>query len=411
MDRRHFLTLFAGSTLALSGCQYWPDEGIWNPCPAEGLPPKLRDHALVQEAMEGIDANLLWDCHAHLIGVGNNNSGIWVNPDMQSIWNPIQKIQFAFYLNASCADVKDNIDQAFIERLNQLVTEMPLGIKAMLLAFDYHYDKKGNRVLSRSPFYTPNDYAQKIAKQFSARFEWIASVHPYRKDAIPVLEKTIQQGARAIKWLPAAMGIDPLSPQCDAFYEVLVKHNIPLLSHAGDEHAVDAGEYQVYGNPLRLRRALDHGVRVIVAHCATMGSNVDLDKGKHGTETENIKLFARLMNTPEYIKTLYGDISAITQVNRTQAAFDTIYKNTEWHDRLVYGSDYPLPGVMPIFSIDQFIARKALLPEQGKVLSAIRKFNPLFFDFLLKRMIKIDGVGLHSDVFHSKRFFEVQKEA
>jgi len=82
-----------------------------------------------------------------------------------------------------------------------------------------------------------------------------------------------------------------------------------------------------------------------------------------------------------------------------------IYTNEEWHDRLIYGSDYPLPGVMPIFSIDKFITRKALLPEQGKLLSAIRQFNPLLFDFLLKRMIKIEGVGLHSDVFHSKRFF------
>ena len=43
-----------------------------------------------------------------------------------------------------------------------------------------------------------------------------------------------------------------------------------------------AGNPRRIGNPLRLRRALDAGVRVVVAHCASMGQDRDLDAGANG---------------------------------------------------------------------------------------------------------------------------------
>ncbi len=68
-------------------------------------------------------------------------------------------------------------------------------------------------------------------------------------------------------------GIDPSSPRCDAFYEAMARLNISLLSHAGGEVALPSHVTQDVNNPLRLRWALDHGVRVIVAHCASLGSD------------------------------------------------------------------------------------------------------------------------------------------
>jgi mannonate dehydratase len=34
------------------------------------------------------------------------------------------------------------------------------------------------------------------------------------------------------------------------------------------------------GATLRLRRALDHGVRVVIAHCASLGEDQDEDRGR-----------------------------------------------------------------------------------------------------------------------------------
>ena len=44
-----------------------------------------------------------------------------------------------------------------------------------------------------------------------------------------------RDGARAVKWLPSAMGIDPASAKCDRFYEALNRLDLPLIAHAGLE--------------------------------------------------------------------------------------------------------------------------------------------------------------------------------
>jgi len=52
--------------------------------------------------------------------------------------------------------------------------------------------------------------------------------------------------------------MDPADVRCDRYYEALARLKLPLLTHAGAELAVTGGQMQDYGNPLRLRRALDH---------------------------------------------------------------------------------------------------------------------------------------------------------
>ena len=407
MNRRGFLT--ALGVLSLGGCvgvRYWPDGGLWNGCVEGSLPESLANHDLVQASWEGIDAAKVWDCHTHLIGTGDSDSGIWLNPDMESLWYPIQYMQFKFYLNASCAGEAGSIDQGFIDRLVKLNRQMAKGSKFMLLAFDYHYNEKGERVLEYSPFYTPDAYAARVVANNPDHFEWIASIHPYREDCVEALEQAVANGARAVKWLPGSMGMNPASQLCDRFYEALIRFNIPLLVHAGDEHAVPVEGLQFLGNPLVLRRPLDQGVRVIIAHCASLGTSADIDKGEDGPEVSNFKLFKRLMADPAYRQTLYGDISAVTQVNRDVSIISEIIRHPEWHHRLLNGSDYPLPGVMPVFSIRSFVNAGLLVLKEAEIISAIREYNPMLFDFMLKRRIQADGARLSNSVFETRRVFE-----
>jgi len=71
----------------------------------------------------------------------------------------------------------------------------------------------------------------------------VCSIHPYRRDAVAALENAVAHGARAVKWLPSAMGIDPASPKCDAFYRSLAQLHVPLICHAGEEMAVDGMDF------------------------------------------------------------------------------------------------------------------------------------------------------------------------
>jgi len=357
----------------------------------------------VQQAWNGIDAAQVWDSHAHLIGTGDSGSGIFINPASDSLLNPGQYARRQFFLNAGCVhDGPESVDRSYVERMRNLIDGMKRGTRLLLYAFERAYDERGEPDIPHTVIHIPDGYARDVARTHPDYFEWAASIHPYRKDAVDALEQAKREGARAVKWLPSAMGIDPASPRCDGSYEVLNRLNLPLIAHAGLERAVLGREAHDFGNPLRLRRALDAGVRVVVAHCASMGEDRDLDRGANGPYVDSFSLFVRIF---EKFKNCYGDISAMTQVNRAGPALARVVENEAWHARLLNGSDYPLPGVMPIFSVDYLVSLGLVAQSAAPVLREIRLHNPLLFDFVLKRHLRSNGRALAAGVFETRRFF------
>ncbi|MDE0157880.1 MAG: amidohydrolase family protein [Gammaproteobacteria bacterium] len=400
MNRRDFLALLGG--LSVSGCLRGPM--LFNPCLPARLPESLANNELVRQAFEGLRPDQIWDGHVHLLGTGDSGSGAWINPQLSSLRHPLQYTQLRFYLNASCA-AEDNADESFLARLLALRQGFPPQSRFMLLAFDYSYDESGRRRPDLSAFRTPNELAARLHREYPGDFEWIASVHPYREDAIEALEQASKAGARAVKWLPPAMGMDPDAPRCDAFYTALVRLGLPLLVHAGDEKAVHGSGRQDYGNPLLLRRPLEHGVKVIVAHCASLGQSSDLDKGARGPRVSNFSLFARLMNDRRFEGLLFGDISAVIQRNRKTSVLKALLETDAWHDRLVNGSDYPLPGVVPLISLRKLRKRGFLDETAAQVLEQVRQHNPILFDFMLKRLLRSDGKRFSPTIFESRRVY------
>jgi len=407
---RRRLLMSAGVGLAGAGVGWmWPEEGLWHPCGPSALPDHIVQNKHFARIWNGIRPERVWDGHVHLVGNGVDGSGCRLNPHMDSWWHPIQKIQKYFYLNSGCVRDGHGLDAAYVERLIRLHTAFPSGSKLMLLAFDWHHDSDGHRNETLSPIYTPNDYARDVARSNPGHFEWIASVHPYRDDAIVELERVARDGARAVKWLPPVQGMDPASPRCDDFYSALARLDLPLLTHAGDELSLHSEAMQDFGNPLRLRRALDRGVRVIIAHCASLGRGVDLDQGEDGSALPNFVLFSRLMKETQYESTLYADIAAIAQIFRSGEPLRDILSHTDWHHRLLYGSDYPLPGVMPVFAPRRLAANGLLADSEARLLSELRQFNPLLFDFALLRLLRNAGGGFANSVFETRGVFQTRR--
>ncbi|MCK5719848.1 MAG: amidohydrolase family protein [Thiomargarita sp.] len=413
MQRRNFIGLLGLSGASVYGfnvlkkSEYWPDDNtFFNPCLNSQLPPILANHNVVRSAFADIDTTQIWDGHIHLIGIGDSASGIWVNPNSFNPFYLKKYVQFRFFLNASCPSPNMAIDEGFVNRLASLT--WGTGVRFLLLAFDHSYNEKGERLLKQTPFYTPNDYAASIHRQYPHQFEWLASIHPYRKDCIEVLEKAVANQARGVKWLPPAMGIDPSSPLCDRFYKALVYWDIPLLCHGGDEQAIDGSHHQKLGNPLLLRRALDQGVKVVVAHCASLGQNRDLDKGT-ATLVSNFDLFTRLLDESAYKGQIFGDISAMTQIKRVKY-LKKLLAHPDWHSQLLYASDYPLPAVIPITSLKLLHEQQLITAEQVNILSQLRQHNALLFDFVLARHIQVEGQHFPTSIFHTRPFWTGVKQ-
>lgn len=352
------------------------------------ISPKASD--LIKRAFDDVDPQRLVDHHVHIAGLGTNGSNAFVNAKMRTWKHPFHRLKFKVYMSSAGANDETSADDQVIKRLAALVSNIANHGKHRLLAFDKHYGTDGSINLEKTEFYVPNEYVFKLAEQHPDMFVPNISVNPYRPDAISELERWARRGARVVKWLPNAMGINPSDPRCDAFYEKMKELDLILLSHGGEEKAVQAEEDQKLGNPLLLRRALDHGVKVIVAHCAGLGSNEDLDS-RERNQVHNFDLFMRLMDDKRYEGLVFGEISAMTQFNRIGKPLSTILAGEDLHERIVNGSDYPLPAVNVLIRTRPLVKHGYIDAAEGESLREIYDYNPLLFDFVLKRTLRLPG--------------------
>jgi mannonate dehydratase len=392
LNRRQFLAAACAPVL-LSGCnQFSFEQGVMNECRRPD-PERLAKNPLVAAAWSGLRPDRVWDVHAHLFGNGRGGSGVFVDPAFEGGWGPASRIRHAFFMNAACAGREDRgIDGQVVVRLTQLADSMPEGAKLMLLAFDFTYDETGKRRSDQTTFSVPNEHAQRVARSRPDRFEWIASVHPYREDAVSALEQAKAGGARAVKWLPPTMAIDLAHPRCIPFYDALVRLDLPLLVHMGEEKAVHGAGRDDLADPLLVRHPLDRGVRVIVAHCASLGAS-------------NFAAFEQLMAEKRHQGRLFGDLSAVTQANRN-GVVAKIIAHREWEGRLLNGSDYPLPGILPLFSLREFVKDGLLAEGAVGMLRELRETHSILFDFVLKRNLAYQGMKLPDSAFETRGFFE-----
>lgn len=395
-NRRHLLAL--GGVTALAASLRYARARIARPAPLSGL---LSDaaEALVDRAWAGLDPQRVVDAHVHVVGIGTHATGCEVGGQLRSPLHPLEGLKFSLYLEASGVTDLENADQQYIDRLVHLLDEHEPHGRALLFAFDRAYDENGVAIPEATEFFTPNDYVFSLAVKNPGLFLPCASVHPYRLDALEALDRVISMGAAAIKWLPNAMNINPSSAKCDAFYEVLAKHRVPLICHAGEEKAVNAEDAQRLGNPLHLRRALEHGVTVVVAHCASLGQNPDLDAGPETKWVDNFDLFLRLMGEPQWEGRLFGELSAMTLENRVGRPIQHLLEHDALQGRLINGSDYPLPAINALMRTGKIEAAGLITSTERELLNEIDRHNPWLFDFVTKRTLRWKGRGFDDRVF------------
>lgn len=358
----------------------------------EQLEARISDSArlLIAKSFADLDGYELIDYHTHILGLGTDCKGCFVHPGSYDFSSPLRRFSFNIYMSASGINTPERADQEYLDRLVRLIRGSKYPIKSAILAFDKHYNLDGSEKLERTEFYVPNSYVYELSERYPDIFIPVISIHPYRVDAIEELDKWGRKGARIVKWLPNAMGIDPSHPRTLEFYSTMKRYDMILLSHTGEEKAVHAEEDQKLGNPLLLRTPLDHGVRVIMAHSASLGTCDDLESSDN-KKVPCFDLFLKMMDEQKYEGLLYGEISAMLQYNRMAEPILELLRRPELHPRLVNGSDYPLVAVNVLIRTSELAQDGFITEQEREDLNEIYDFNPLLFDIVLKRTIKSPG--------------------
>jgi len=214
MTRRKWLMLAGAGLLGLVGLRFAVPRIMRSRAPrAAGR----EAAAFIERCYSGLDRTRVWDTHVHLVGLGTGGSGCRIDPEMLSPLHPVKSFQFDVYKSGAGIDDPETADGDYVARLLTLQRQANPQGKLLLFAFDFFVDEEGVERPERSPLHTPNDYVLRVADAHE-EFVPCVSIHPYRRDCVERLDAAAERGALAVKWLPNAMGIDPASERCDAFY-------------------------------------------------------------------------------------------------------------------------------------------------------------------------------------------------
>ena len=272
------------------------------------------------------------DIHIHIGGKGNSTS-CTMSPQF------LRSAAYMYMVARSgipLIDLMRDHDKALRERILTHLNASEHTDFGVLLALDAVFHPDGSYADEATHMVTPNEYVSGLAA-LEEKVLFGASVHPHRgRDAgLQLIDECLVGGAALMKWIPSSQLIDPASPKHDWFYEKLVDAGLPLLCHVGPEHAVPVNDAddQLLSDPRRLERALDIGVTVIAAHCGTA-----FFPGERDCMPE---LSGMLEEAEGRNWKLYADISALCSFFRMGMIDDVLEKIPA--DRMVYGSDYPVP--------------------------------------------------------------------
>ncbi|MFH2203899.1 MAG: amidohydrolase family protein [Elusimicrobiota bacterium] len=264
------------------------------------------------------------DVHVHLAAFPTPDNGCRLSRRMRT--GPLARL-IAFVQNLPLDD-PEKANRRYLDCLEQELRASEEVERAVLLAMDGVYDAKGKLDEKRTNFLISNDYLFAVT---AARPCFLpgASVNPMRADALDEIDRCADKGAVLIKTLANAQVFNPADSRFTPYFRRLAKRGLPFLSHVGFEFSL-IGHDQSVGDVDRLIPALEEGVTVIAAHGCSSGL-VLLEKHFR-------TMCALVRRYPNF----YVDLSALTLPNRVGALM-RIRRRPELFDRLLFGTDYPLP--------------------------------------------------------------------
>ena len=266
----------------------------------------------------------LIDCHVHLAALPDGDNGCYISPKM--LGSPL--FRFLLWKHRLSPDRPREANEKYLDDLLVELRASHHVQKAVLLGMDGVYDGAGKLVREHTDFLISNDYVLKTAQRHPDELLAGVSINPQRRDAIDEVHRCADAGAVLVKVLPNAKQFDPANPKYRPFYRALAERKLPFLSHVGYEFSL-IGKDQSVGDPDRLRVPLEEGATVIAAHACSYGLIV------------YEKFLPTLRDLVTRYPNFYADISALTLPNRVRMLLH-LRKYPEVHDRLLFGTDYPL---------------------------------------------------------------------
>lgn len=313
------------------------------------------------------------DFHAHLLNP---------NVSFSRVYDKVAISLFAKKLGVNKDDLLERKYDAFVEAFVGNIRNSQYVTKSVVLPVDAKIDDKGREISRDKTVCSSNEDVLHEYQQHPDVIIPFFSINPNREDALDLIDKYVEQGFRGAKFLQNYWDIDINDKRYVKYFEKIKAYDLPIIIHTGSEHAVESNT--MYEKIEVANQAIDVGCKVVLAHFGVnMVMEQELTKLHNNFSFESSKFGEDYFKTLEYLEkyeNVYADLSAIITFFRTKIVEDLAKNQKQVHDKLLFGTDYPVPFSI-LFSYNSLSLKKRLeLEEIENPLDRYVSFFNEYFD-------------------------------
>ncbi len=271
----------------------------------------------------------------------------------------------------------ENPYEAYVEGLTNNARNSKYIKKMVLFGVDDRVDDEGNSIHKDITVCATNDNLLAVYEKHNDVVIPFFSINPKRPDALELIDKYVALGFKGAKFLQNYWNVDTREERYRPYFEKLASLDLPLIVHMGNESSIHS--YKACEAIEMLDAPLKAGVTVIAAHMALSYDSFGLRK----MFSKNPKYFNEeyftLLNMLKIYDNLYADISALLTPIRAKA-LRHLSSQYEVHDKLLFGTDFPVPFTTVLNSYDlpykkRFVLAKEKNPYDRYIKVILEYFN------------------------------------
>jgi uncharacterized protein len=311
------------------------------------------------------------DIHTHLL-----------NPDVRfdRLFDKVSIRFFARGLGVEPAELLADPYESYVASMARSIRESIHVERTCLFGVDSRFDAWGREIGRDRTVCAMTGDVIAVAQRHPDAFIPFLSVNPRRPNALDLIDEYVERGCRGAKFRQNYWGVDLNDRCCVPYYEKLKSYSLPLIIHVGSEYTIDSDARYEHIEMLDL--PLDCGVTVIAAHMGLGRVNHkvrwwrNLSKQPRHFDDDYFRLLEKLHRHDN----LYADISAILVPLRARA-LRHLSQQTDLHDKILFGTDYPVPFSIRINTYDLPLSKRreiALIRNPfDRYLSVMLEYFPL----------------------------------
>jgi predicted TIM-barrel fold metal-dependent hydrolase len=282
----------------------------------------------------------LIDIHAHLLSS---------DVKFERFYDKFAIKFFASKLGMDAKELIKNPYKAYTDGLVKNIRESKHLQKTVLFGVDERVDERGKTLHKDITVCATNDDLLKLYEKNKDVIVPFFSINPLRPDALDLIDRYTELGFKGAKFLQNYWGVDTREKRFIPYFEKLKEKNLPLIVHIGSESSV--ASFKEYESIEMLNQPLEIGVNTIAAHMALSYTPLGILKALSQNPKHFNHEYHKLLGMLETYPNLYADISALLTPVRAKV-LKHLSQQTQIHDKLLFGTDFPVPFTTVINSYD-----------------------------------------------------------